>query len=187
MYAHREEVRVVTCRHETAAANAADAYGKLTGRPGVCMVTRGPGATQAAVGVHTASQDSTPLVLLVGQVARHMRGREAFQEIDCAAVFGSMAKGVFEIDDPQRIPEIVASAYSLALGGRQGPVVISLPEDVLSASRRGRAGSRAPSGGPPAGARSCRCRPAASAAGGGGAADGARRAEVRGTARPADT
>jgi acetolactate synthase-1/2/3 large subunit len=98
------------------------------------MVTRGPGATQAAVGVHTASQDSTPLVLLVGQVARHMRGREAFQEIDCAAVFGSMAKGVFEIDDPQRIPETVASAYSLALAGRQGPVVISLPEDVLSSS-----------------------------------------------------
>lgn len=133
-YAHGEAVRVVTCRHETAAANAADAYAKLTGRPGVCMVTRGPGATQAAVGVHTASQDSTPLVLLVGQVARHMRGREAFQEIDCAAVFGSMAKGVFEIDDPQRIPEIVASAYSLALAGRQGPVVMSLPEDVLSAS-----------------------------------------------------
>lgn len=132
LYAHRETVRVITCRHESAAANAADAYGKLTGRPGVCMVTRGPGATQAAVGVHTASQDSTPFLLLVGQVARHMRGREAFQEIDCAAVFGSMAKGVFEIDDPQRIPEIVASAYSLALGGRQGPVVISLPEDVLS-------------------------------------------------------
>ena len=133
LYAHRETVRVITCRHETAAANAADAYGKLTGRPGVCMVTRGPGATQAAVGVHTASQDSTPFLLLVGQVARHMRGREAFQEIDCAAVFGSMAKGVFEIDDPQRIPEIVASACSLALSGRQGPVVISLPEDVLSA------------------------------------------------------
>ena len=134
LHAHRETVRVITCRHESAAANAADAYGKLTGRPGVCMVTRGPGATQAAVGVHTASQDSTPLLLLVGQVARHMRGREAFQEIDCSAVFGSMAKGVFEIDDPQRIPEIVASAYSLALGGRQGPVVISLPEDVLSAA-----------------------------------------------------
>jgi acetolactate synthase-1/2/3 large subunit len=133
LYAHRDRVRVVTCRHESAAANAADAYGKLTGRPGVCMVTRGPGATQAAVGVHTAAQDSTPLVLLVGQVASGHRGREAFQEIDCQAVFGSMAKGVFEIDDPARIPEIVASAFSLALGGRQGPVVISLPEDVLSA------------------------------------------------------
>jgi acetolactate synthase I/II/III large subunit len=133
LYAHRSRVRVITCRHETAAANAADAYGKLTGRPGVCMVTRGPGATQAAVGVHTASQDSTPLVLLVGQVASGHRGREAFQEIDCQAVFGSMAKGVFEIDDPARIPEIVAGAFSLALGGRQGPVVISLPEDVLAA------------------------------------------------------
>jgi acetolactate synthase-1/2/3 large subunit len=133
LYAHRDVVRVVTCRHESAAANAADAYGKLTGRPGICMVTRGPGATQAAVGVHTAGQDSTPLILLVGQVASAHRGREAFQEIDCEQVFGSMAKGVFEIDDPARIPEIVASAYSLALGGRQGPVVISLPEDVLSA------------------------------------------------------
>jgi acetolactate synthase-1/2/3 large subunit len=134
LYAHRERVHVVTCRHETAAANAADAYGKLTGRPGVCMVTRGPGATQAAVGVHTASQDSTPLLLLVGQVASGHRGREAFQEIDCQAVFGSMAKGVFELDDVQRIPEIVAGAFSLALAGRQGPVVISLPEDVLSAA-----------------------------------------------------
>ncbi len=133
LYAHRDAVRVVTCRHETAAANAADAYGKLTGRPGVCMVTRGPGATQAAVGIHTASQDSTPLILLVGQVASEHRGREAFQEIDCQAVFGSMAKGVFELDRVSRIPEIAASAFSLALGGRQGPVVISLPEDVLSA------------------------------------------------------
>jgi acetolactate synthase-1/2/3 large subunit len=133
LYGHRDTLRVVTCRHETAAANAADAYGKLTGRPGVCMVTRGPGATQAAVGIHTAAQDSTPLVLLVGQVASGHRGREAFQEIDCAAVFGSMAKDVFELDDPARIPEIVASAFSLAAGGRQGPVVISCPEDVLSA------------------------------------------------------
>jgi acetolactate synthase-1/2/3 large subunit len=134
LYAHRDRLHVVTCRHETAAANAADAYGKLTGRPGVCMVTRGPGATQAAVGIHTASQDSTPLILLVGQVASEHLGREAFQEIDCQAVFGSMAKGVFELSDPARIPEIVASAFSLALGGRQGPVVISLPEDVLSAA-----------------------------------------------------
>lgn len=132
LFEHRDHLHVVTCRHETAAANAADAYGKLTGRPGVCMVTRGPGATQAAVGVHTARQDSTPLILLVGQVARAHRGREAFQEIDCKAVFGSLAKGVFEIDDPERIPEIMASAFSLATGGRQGPVVVSLPEDVLT-------------------------------------------------------
>jgi acetolactate synthase-1/2/3 large subunit len=134
LYAHRGRLHVVTCRLETAAANAADAYGKLTGRPGVCMVTRGPGATQAAVGVHTALQDSTPLILLVGQVASRHRGREAFQEIDCEAVFGSMAKGVFELDRVERIPEVVAGAFSLALGGRQGPVVISLPEDVLSAT-----------------------------------------------------
>jgi acetolactate synthase-1/2/3 large subunit len=133
LYAHRDRVQLVTCRHEAAAANAAEAYGKLTGRPGVCVVTRGPGATQAAVGVHTAQQDSTPLILLVGQVAVGHRGREAFQEIDCAAVFGSMAKGVLELDRVERIPEIVAAAFSLALGGRPGPVVIAAPEDVLSA------------------------------------------------------
>ena len=95
------------------------------------MVTRGPGATQAAVGVHTARQDSTPLILLVGQVSRGHRGREAFQEIDCRQVFGSIAKGVFEIEEPDRIPEVVAGAFALAAGGRQGPVVISVPEDVL--------------------------------------------------------
>jgi acetolactate synthase-1/2/3 large subunit len=128
---HRDRVRLVTCRHEAAAANAAEATGKLTGRPGVCMVTRGPGATHAAVGVHTARQDSTPLVLFVGQVARAHRGREAFQEIDCQRVFGSMAKGVLEIDEPGRVPELVAGAFTLAASGRQGPVVVSLPEDVL--------------------------------------------------------
>ncbi len=132
MFDHRDAVRLVTCRHEAAAANAAEATGKLTGRPGVCMVTRGPGATHAAVGVHTARQDSTPLVLFVGQVARGHRGREAFQEIDCRQVFGSIAKGVFEIDQADRIPEIVAGAFALAAGGRQGPVVVSLPEDVLA-------------------------------------------------------
>ena len=98
LYAHRDRLRVITCRHEAAAANAADAYGKLTGRPGVCMVTRGPGATHASTGVHTAMQDSTPLVLLVGQVPREHRGREAFQEIDYEQMFGRMAKWVFEID-----------------------------------------------------------------------------------------
>jgi acetolactate synthase I/II/III large subunit len=131
MLDHRDAVRLVTCRHEAAAANAAEATGKLTGRPGVCMVTRGPGAAHAAVGVHTARQDSTPLLLFVGQVARGHRGREAFQEIDCRQVFGSIAKGVFEIDEADRIPELVASAFALASGGRQGPVVVSLPEDVL--------------------------------------------------------
>jgi acetolactate synthase-1/2/3 large subunit len=132
LFEQRDRLRLVTCRHEAAAANAAEATGKLTGRPGVCIVTRGPGATQAAVGVHTARQDSTPLVVLVGQVARSQRGREAFQEIDLAQVFGSIAKRVFEIDDPDRIPEIAASAFTLAASGRQGPVVVSLPEDVLT-------------------------------------------------------
>lgn len=134
LFDHRDRVRLITCRHEAAAANAAEASGKLTGAPGVCLVTRGPGATHAAVGIHTARQDSTPLVLLVGQVARAHRGREAFQEIDCRRVFGSLAKGVLEVDDPGRIPELVAAAFSLAASGRQGPVVVSLPEDVLAAT-----------------------------------------------------
>ena len=133
LYAHRERLRVVTCRHEAAAANAADAYGKLTGRPGVCMVTRGPGATHAATGVHTAMQDSTPLLLLIGQVPREHRGREAFQEIDYEQMFGSVAKWVYEIDRAERIPEIVARAFATAVAGRPGPVVLALPEDVLSA------------------------------------------------------
>ena len=135
-------LRVITCRHEAAAANAADAYGKLTGRPGVCMVTRGPGATHAATGVHTAMQDSTPLVLLVGQVPREHRGREAFQEIDYEPMFGRIAKWVFEIDQPERIPELVARAFATAVAGRPGPVVLALPEDVLSAHDR-RPGRRA--------------------------------------------
>jgi acetolactate synthase-1/2/3 large subunit len=104
LYAHRDRVRLVTARHEAGAANMADAHGKLTGRPGICLVTRGPGATQASVGVHTASQDSTPMILLVGQVARASRGREAFQEVDLRAMFGTLAKDVFEIDDARRIP-----------------------------------------------------------------------------------
>jgi acetolactate synthase I/II/III large subunit len=132
LFDHRDRVRLVTCRHEAAAANAAEATGKLTGRPGVCIVTRGPGATHAAVGVHTARQDSTAMVLLVGQVARAHRGREAFQEIDCRQVFGSLAKQVIEVDEADRIPELVSSAFALAASGRQGPVVVSLPEDVLA-------------------------------------------------------
>jgi acetolactate synthase-1/2/3 large subunit len=132
LYEHRDRVRVVTCRHEAAAANAADAYGKLTGRPGVCMVTRGPGATHASTGVHTAMQDSTPLVLLVGQVPREHRGREGFQEVDYEQMFGRLAKWVFEIDRAERIPELVARAFETALGGRPGPVVLALPEDMLA-------------------------------------------------------
>ena len=125
-------IRLITCRHEQGAANAAEAYGKLTGRPGLCLVTRGPGATQAAVGVHTAKQDSSPMILLVGQVPRAFRGREAWQELDYAQVFGGIAKAAWEVDSAERIPEHMAEAYSLALTGRPGPVVLALPEDVLA-------------------------------------------------------
>ena len=125
-------IRLVSCRHEQGASNAAEAYGKLTGRPGVCIVTRGPGAMQAAVGVHTARQDSTPLLLLVGQVPRAFRGREAWQELDYARAFGSIAKAAWEVDTAERLPEHLARAFSVALTGRPGPVVLSLPEDVLA-------------------------------------------------------
>jgi acetolactate synthase-1/2/3 large subunit len=124
----------VVCRQEGGAAMAADAFGKLTGKPGLCFVTRGPGATNAASGVHVASQDSTPFILFVGQVERGFRHREAFQEIDLPAMFGGMAKWVVEIDDPARIPELVARAIRVACQGRPGPVVIGLPEDMLAES-----------------------------------------------------
>jgi acetolactate synthase I/II/III large subunit len=126
-------VRLITCRHEASAANMAEAYGKLTGRPGVCMVTRGPGATQASVGVHTAFQDSTPLILLVGQVASSQEEREAFQEVDYRRMFGPLAKWVAQIDRVDRIPELLARAYTVACAGRPGPVVLALPEDMLAA------------------------------------------------------
>jgi acetolactate synthase-1/2/3 large subunit len=128
---HDAPVRFVSCRHEVGAANMADAYGKLTGRPGICMVTRGPGATHAAGGIHTAYQDSTPLILLIGQVGRGMMEREAFQEIDYRQMFGPMTKWVAQIDDPARIPELVSRAFHLATSGRPGPVVLALPEDML--------------------------------------------------------
>ncbi len=125
-------IRLVTCRHEQGAANAAEAVGKLTGRPGVCLVTRGPGATQAAVGVHTARQDSSPMLLLVGQVPRAFRGREAWQELDYARAFGGIAKAAWEVDGAERIPENLAEAISVSVSGRPGPVVLALPEDVLA-------------------------------------------------------
>ena len=109
----------------------ADAYGKLTGRPGICFVTRGPGATNASCGVHIAAQDSTPMILFIGQVARHMREREAFQEVNYKQFFGGMAKWVVEVDDPARFPELIARAFRVAMQGRPGPVVVALPEDVL--------------------------------------------------------
>lgn len=127
-----DRLRLVTCRQEGGAANMAEAYGKLTGRPGLCFVTRGPGATNAAIGVHTARQDSTPMILFIGQVARGDRDREAFQEVDYRAMFGPLAKWVAEIDNAERIPEYIARAYATAMSGRPGPVVLALPEDMLS-------------------------------------------------------
>jgi acetolactate synthase I/II/III large subunit len=129
---HDAPLRLVVTRHESGAANMAEAYGKLTGRPGICMATRGPGATNASNGVHTAMQDSTPMLLLVGQVARETIGREAFQELDYRAVFGTMAKWATQIDRAERVPEIVARAFAVATSGRPGPVVIALPEDMLA-------------------------------------------------------
>ncbi len=131
LYEHRNAIRVVTTRHEGAAANMADAHAKLTGKVGVCMVTRGPGATNASVGIHTAFQDSTPVVLLIGQVGRDMIDREAFQEMDYRRMFGEMAKWVAQIDQAERIPEYISHAFHVAQAGRPGPVVLALPEDML--------------------------------------------------------
>ncbi|MFA7270259.1 MAG: thiamine pyrophosphate-binding protein [Sterolibacterium sp.] len=131
LYDVRENIKLMVCRHESGASNMAEAYAKLTGRPGIAMVTRGPGASNAAIGIHTAYQDSTPLILFVGQVARECREREAFQEIDCARFFGQMAKWAAQIDDPRRIPEYLGRAFSTAVSGRPGPVVLALPEDML--------------------------------------------------------
>lgn len=128
----RAEIDVVTCRHEGGAGLAAVADAKLTGRPGVVACSRGPGATNASIAVHLAEQDACPLVVLIGQVARHERGRGAFQEVDYRAMFGRIAKGVWEIEDPARLPEIVARAWATAQGATPGPVVIALPEDMLT-------------------------------------------------------
>jgi acetolactate synthase-1/2/3 large subunit len=124
-------IRFITCRQEGGAAMMAEAVGKLTNRPGVCFVTRGPGAMNAAAGVHIAAQDSTPMLLFIGQVERGFRGREAFQEVDYRSFFGDMAKWVVEINDAARIRELIARAFRIACQGRPGPVVISLPEDML--------------------------------------------------------
>ncbi|HEX6619729.1 MAG TPA: thiamine pyrophosphate-binding protein [Solirubrobacteraceae bacterium] len=129
---HDAPLRLIVTRHESGAANMAEAYGKLTGRPGVCMVTRGPGATNASNGVHTAFQDSTPMILLIGQVARDTVGREGFQELDYRAMYGAIAKWATQVDDAARLPEVVARAFSVATSGRPGPVVLALPEDMLS-------------------------------------------------------
>src|SRR3954470_10414771 len=135
-HAYREQIRFIINRQEGGAAFMAEAAGKMTGRPGVCFVTRGPGATNASIGVHTAFQDSTPMVLFVGDVASDQRDREAFQEVEYTSFFGpstkGMAKRVERIDDPDRIPEYVARAFATAMNGRPGPVVLVLPEDMLT-------------------------------------------------------
>jgi acetolactate synthase-1/2/3 large subunit len=133
LYDVRDEIKLVVCRQEGGAAYMADAYGKMTGRPGICFVTRGPGATNASVGVHTAFQDSTPMILFIGQVGSDCVEREAFQEIDYRRMFGEMAKWVASIDRADRIPEFVNRAFQVATSGRPGPVVLALPEDTLTA------------------------------------------------------
>lgn len=131
MYDARDRIRLIVCRQEGGAAYMADAYGKLTGRPGICFVTRGPGATNASIGLHTAYQDSTPLVIFIGQVPRAFAEREAFQEIDFRRMYGPFTKWVAQIDDAARVPEFVAHAFALASSGRPGPVALVLPEDML--------------------------------------------------------
>src|SRR3954466_1855434 len=128
---HDRDIPVTVCRQEGGAVMMAEAIGKLTGRPGIAFVTRGPGATNGSPGLHIAKQDSSPMIMFVGQVAREMREREAFQELDYRAVFGTMVKWATEIDDPERIPEVVSRAFYTPTRGRPGPVVIALPEDML--------------------------------------------------------
>jgi acetolactate synthase I/II/III large subunit len=133
LYDAREQIRLVVCRQEGGASFMAEAYGKLTGRPGICFVTRGPGATNASIGVHTAFQDSSPMILFVGQIGGDVVEREAFQEVDYRRMFGQMTKWVAQIDRVERIPEYLSHAFHIAVSGRPGPVVLALPEDVLAA------------------------------------------------------
>ena len=137
-FEHRDKIRFIVCRQEGGAAFMAEAQGKLSGRPGICFVTRGPGASNASIGLHTACQDSTPMILFIGQVASDQRDREAFQEVDYRQMFGpgtlGFAKWVGEVHDPARLPEYVARAFHTALQGRPGPVVLVMPEDMLSAA-----------------------------------------------------
>ena len=126
----QDKIRIIVGRHEASIAQMAEAYGKLTGRPGICFVTRGPGASHAAIAVHTAFQDATPMILFVGQVSRDHLGRNAFQEMDYRQLFASTTKWVSEIVDAARVPELVTRAFHVAVNGRPGPVVISIPEDM---------------------------------------------------------
>ncbi|MCC6912296.1 MAG: thiamine pyrophosphate-binding protein [Rhodospirillaceae bacterium] len=132
LYGARDKIKVVTCRHEAGAANMAVAYGKLTGKPGICMVTRGPGATHGSIGIHTAQQDSVPLIYFIGQVALSDKGREAFQEVDYGQAFGPLCKLALEVEDPARMVEVCTRAFAVAQQGRKGAVVIALPEDMLA-------------------------------------------------------
>ena len=131
LYDFNDKINFISTRHESAASFMAEAYGKLTGEVGICFVTRGPGATNASIGVHTAMQNSSPMVLFIGQIGRDMTEREAFQEIDYKAYFGSISKWVVQVNNADRLPEIIGRAFSMALSGRPGPVVVSLPEDML--------------------------------------------------------
>tara|TARA_Y100001936_G_C16093179_1_gene688632 strand:+ start:8265 stop:9953 length:1689 start_codon:yes stop_codon:yes gene_type:complete len=130
LYDVQNEIKLVICRQEGGAAYMAEAYGKLTGKPGICFVTRGPGATNASLGIHTAHQDSSPVILLVGQVGRAMMDREAFQEVNFREMYAPLSKWVTQVDDPNRIPEVMSRAFHVATSGRPGPVVIALPEDM---------------------------------------------------------
>jgi acetolactate synthase-1/2/3 large subunit len=131
LYLKREQISLYVARQDGGAAFMAEAYGKATGKTGICFVTRGPGATNASIGVHTAYQDSTPMILFIGQVGSDMVEREAFQEMDYRRMFGQMSKWVAQIDRADRIPEYVARAFQVANSGRPGPVVLALPEDML--------------------------------------------------------
>jgi acetolactate synthase-1/2/3 large subunit len=128
---HDSKIRTIVCRQEGGAAMMADCQGRLTGKPGICFVTRGPGATNASAGIHIAMQDSIPMILFIGQIASHAKEREAFQEVNYKRFFGDIAKWVVEIEDAARIPELVTRAFAVATSGRPGPVVVSLPEDML--------------------------------------------------------
>lgn len=132
LYDYRDQIKLVVCRHEGSATFMAEAHAKATGRPGICFVTRAPGATQASIGLHTAHQDSTPLILFIGQVGSEFMGREAFQEVDYRQMFQLVAKWVAEIAESDRVPEMINRAFHEALSGRRGPVVLALPENVLS-------------------------------------------------------
>jgi len=130
LYDRGDRLKLVTCRFEAGAVNMADAYGKLTGRPAAAMVTRGPGACHGSIGVHVAYQDSTPMLLFIGQIAHQDTGRDAFQEVDYRQMFAPLAKWVTQVDYAERIPEVVAHAVDVAVSGRPGPVVIALSEEM---------------------------------------------------------